>query len=110
MPKIPTESPKLPWIAKATKSGSKKSWGYDTDFYRRKRWRNLRSYHLMESPLCVECEKEGRLITANVVDHIIPRRKRPDLELDQSNLQSLCDSCHNRKSGRSKRGRGGQNP
>ena len=29
------------------------------------------------------------------VDHIIPRRVRPDLALDTSNLQVLCVTCHN---------------
>jgi 5-methylcytosine-specific restriction protein A len=108
MPIIPKDSPKLPWIAKATKPSSQKSWGYDTDFYRRKKWRNLRAYHLQSQPLCVECEKKGRLITATVVDHIKSRRTNRHLELDENNLQSLCESCHNSKSGRSGKGRGGK--
>lgn len=110
MPHIPKSSPKLPWVKAAAKPSQQKSWGFDTNFYRTKRWRNLRSYHLMESPLCIHCHKNGKLVSATVVDHIIPRKERPDLELEETNLQSLCESCHNRKSGRSKRGRGGQNP
>ena len=31
------------------------------------------------------------------VDHIEPRKKRPDLALKPSNLQVLCSSCHSRK-------------
>ncbi len=32
-----------------------------------------------------------------VADHIIPIQVRPDLRLELSNLQTLCDKCHNRK-------------
>jgi len=28
------------------------------------------------------------------VDHIQPRRRRPDLALDPGNLQTLCATCH----------------
>ena len=36
------------------------------------------------------------VVEAAVVDHIIPRRDRPDLALDPSNLRALCHDCHNR--------------
>lgn len=107
MPSIPKSQIKPTWIAPAKKQG-KKSWGYDTNFYRRKAWRTIRRIKLMEDPLCVECEKEGKLVSATVVDHIKARRDAPELELEFSNLQSLCESCHNSKSGRE--GRGGSNP
>ena len=43
------------------------------------------------------CEKDGRLIKGNVVDHIVPRTQGgSDYSLD--NLQTLCTSCHNSKS------------
>jgi 5-methylcytosine-specific restriction endonuclease McrA len=108
MPSINTNGLKLPWVKPAAKSN--KSWGWNTNFYRTKRWRNLRQFFLSNNPLCVECEGRGLLVTATVVDHIIPRRERPDLELDESNLQGLCDACHNAKSGREgRKGRGGKN-
>jgi 5-methylcytosine-specific restriction endonuclease McrA len=32
-----------------------------------------------------------------MVDHIVPRSKRPDLALDISNLQTLCGRCNRGK-------------
>lgn len=40
------------------------------------------------------CERMGKLIVANVVDHIVPVRVDPTRRLDPSNLQSLCTSHH----------------
>lgn len=108
MPHINTNGLKLPWVKPAVRGN--KSWGWSTGFYSTKRWRNLRQFFLSQNPLCVMCEANGQLVTATVVDHIIPRRDRPDLELEESNLQGLCEPCHNAKSGRegqaSKRRRG----
>lgn len=42
---------------------------------------------------CVKCGARGRL----EVDHIEPVRLRPDLAFSLENLQSLCPSCHARK-------------
>ena len=42
------------------------------------------------------CEKKGKLVGVQVVDHIIPI-KQGGKELCSDNLQSLCHSCHNRK-------------
>jgi 5-methylcytosine-specific restriction protein A len=56
---------------------------------RRKRWLQLH-------PLCVECEKEGKVRAADVVDHITPLWKggRDDYE---ANGQSLCTAHHDEK-------------
>ncbi|AWW32162.1 hypothetical protein DN752_19575 [Echinicola strongylocentroti] len=105
MPTINTKQVKVPWVTPARKS--KKSWGFDTQFYRRKKWINLRRFFLSRNPFCAECEKNGELISATVVDHKIPRKERKDLEYELDNLQGLCESCHNSKS--SREGRGGQN-
>ena len=48
-------------------------------------------------PLCVECEKAGRVTVAQVVDHRIPIAVAPERRLEWDNLQSLCVECHNRK-------------
>ena len=62
-------------------------------------WLALRKVKLSMTPWCEECERNGVAISvgATQVDHIQPRDKRPDLKLTLSNLQSLCDQCHGRK-------------
>lgn len=63
--------------------------GYD------KRWQKIRRAYLARFPLCVQCEREGRVTAATEVDHIRP------LALggtnDTHNLQPLCKSCHSKK-------------
>lgn len=61
------------------------------------RWRKARKIHLNEHPLCVHCQNEGRITAANEVDHIIPHKKDYDLFWDEGNWQSLCKSCHSKK-------------
>ncbi|WP_435645121.1 HNH endonuclease [Butyricicoccus porcorum] len=41
--------------------------------------------------------KQGRYTRATVVDHIVPHRGDPKLFWDQTNWQSLCKQCHDRK-------------
>ena len=69
--------------------------GYDST------WEKKRAAQLEEEPWCRECYQQDRLVCATDVDHITPRRQfadpatadRPD------NLQSLCATCHRRKTG-----------
>jgi len=75
------------------------------DFYASRRWRRLRALFLRANPLCVACQALGRSVVAVHVDHIKPRRERPDLEFDETNLQSLCPSCHSRKTIQQRRDR-----
>ena len=63
-------------------------------FYNTTRWRNLRRKHLRSSPLCAHCLTEDRTTLANQVDHVVPRKERPDLAMDPTNLQSLCPRHH----------------
>jgi 5-methylcytosine-specific restriction protein A len=42
---------------------------------------------------CVKCGARGAL----EVDHILPVRTHPELGFELSNLQTLCLSCHGRK-------------
>jgi 5-methylcytosine-specific restriction protein A len=73
-----------------------KSWGGDTSVYRQSKWRKLRAWWVQQSPLCVICESEGRTVACDVVDHKKPVKQGGDM-YDLDNLQSLCHSCHNRK-------------
>lgn len=74
-----------------------KGWGFDTDFYRKKPWLSLRKMYIESNPTCELCDQWEIVSEGVVVDHIIPRRLAPKLELKQSNLQTLCIKCHNQK-------------
>ena len=65
-----------------------------------KRWQAARRRFLQLHPLCVECERKRNLTPATVVDHIIPHRGDETLFWDESNWQSLCKKCHDRKTGK----------
>ncbi len=58
------------------------------------RWKRLRFEALRRDGFaCVECKARYGL----QVDHIKPVRSYPELAFTLSNLQSLCASCHSRK-------------
>jgi 5-methylcytosine-specific restriction protein A len=63
-------------------------------------WEKLRAAWLREHPLCVECQKEGRVEPATVVDHVIPHRGDMARFWDETNLAGLCARHHNLKTGR----------
>lgn len=73
-------------------------------FYRTAAWRRVRQLALIrDGAMCCECMRRmrdgsgTRVRRATMVHHIIPIDQRPDLALDLDNLESLCDSCHNRE-------------
>lgn len=58
--------------------------------------------------LCQECQRQGRDTpvagaTAHV-DHIIPHKGNEELFWDETNLETLCATCHNRKSAKEMHG------
>ena len=61
------------------------------------RWQAARKQFLANRPLCVECQREGKLTPATIVDHIKPHRGDPALFWDEKNWQPLCKKCHDRK-------------
>lgn len=69
------------------------------------RWRRVRAAYLAAHPLCVECERAGRVVPATDVDHIVARRRGGSDEW--SNLQALCHACHSRKTAREQANSGG---
>lgn len=73
-------------------SSNERGYGY--------RWKKLRDRFIQKHPHCVECLKNGVITLATDVDHIIPHRGDPKLLYDENNLQSLCKSCHSKKTAR----------
>ena len=82
--RLPTMQPGS-WRTSKQTSGQR---GYDY------RWQQAREQYLMEHPLCVFCQAEGRAVAANVVDHKIAHRGDQELFWDRDNWQSLCPPCH----------------
>ncbi|WOC15400.1 HNH endonuclease [Pseudochrobactrum sp. MP213Fo] len=60
--------------------------GYDRE------WQRARHAWLVVHPSCVGCGQP-----ATLVDHIITIRNAPHRRLDPTNFQSMCSTCHGRK-------------
>lgn len=72
------------------------------------RWQKARVTYLRSNPLCIICDKSGRVEEASVVDHIKPHKlseaiasgdekqiaEARKLFWDQENWQPLCKHCH----------------
>ena len=69
----------------------------DKRFIKSLPWRRLRLRKRAAQPVCQDCEARGRTTVAIEVDHVLPRKQRPDLALAWSNLRALCKPCHSRK-------------
>lgn len=68
--------------------------GYDA------RWKVARRKFLDCNPLCIECQNNGMLTEATVVDHIIPHKGDYRLFWDINNWQPLCKRHHDSKTAR----------
>jgi len=64
-------------------------------------WRRLRALVLADNPLCLMCERMGRVTLATDVDH---HDGNPGNN-DRSNLVPLCHSCHSHKTMRERHGK-----
>ncbi|MGY4876495.1 HNH endonuclease [Vreelandella aquamarina] len=58
------------------------------------KWQKAREEYLREHPLCVFCQRRGKVTPASVVDHIVPHKGDLKLFWRRSNWQSLCKPCH----------------
>lgn len=67
-----------------------------------KQWRAIRAEQLAREPLCRQHGKAGRVVAANEVDHVDGN----DADSSPGNLQSLCKTCHSRKTAREQGGFG----
>lgn len=92
-----------PWVTPNAPHGRKKK-PTNYKFYNSKRWRRLSTAFRMENPLCAECERKGIMRQGQHVDHIIPINQGGPA-WDWDNLQTLCLSCHARKTAREGGGR-----
>ena len=61
-------------------------------------WRKVRAIQLRKQPLCVMCEKQGRLTPATVCDHVDCMWPATLEGLTRGPFQSLCKQCHSDKS------------
>ncbi len=75
--------------------------GYGTD------WDKARAVFISYQPLCAECKRNGLVVAGYAVDHIIPHRGDMEIFWDQDNWQTLCRSCHARKSASERKATGG---
>lgn len=56
----------------------------------------MRAKLFESNPLCAECDRQGRTILATQRDHIKPLAEG-GMD-DDSNVQGLCEACHDAKS------------
>lgn len=69
--------------------------GEHIGFYKSKAWKNTRKVALMrDNHLCVVCERNGIYKTAQLVHHLKEVRTDWDKRLNLENLESVCESCH----------------
>lgn len=60
-------------------------------------WSRAAKAWLIEHPWCAECLKNGEHTPATEVDHITPHKGDKKLFWRFGNWQSLCHSCHSKK-------------
>ena len=93
MPNLPKRTAR-PWIqTRKPQTGRKKP---NQKFYNSALWRKTAKAIEAETPTCIKCGKDatGR---KGVTDHITPINKGGAM-YDRTNLQRMCNRCHNRKS------------
>ena len=73
----------------------------NSTFYHSKAWRMTRKFYIKAHPLCEMCKRKSppEITGGQMVDHIKAISIGGD-RLHQSNLQTLCNNCHNSKSGK----------
>lgn len=74
------------------------------NIYKTTQWRNLRAQYVAFQPLCEHCLAFDIIKPGKIVDHIIELEDGGQ-PFEKSNLQHLCHSCHNTKTGREKKKR-----
>lgn len=64
-------------------------------FYTSQLWRKKQSQILKDNHNeCSRCKARGKVAIANTVHHKKYLRRYPDLALEDSNLEPVCEACH----------------
>lgn len=82
---------------KASRSAEAQSWRW---MYQTDTWKQLRAHQLLREPFCRECAKHRRRTKATDADHVFDHKGDWSRFSDPENLESLCHSCHSRKTAR----------
>lgn len=61
---------------------------------RSSKWSSTRRDFLKEHPLCAVCNTKGGFLKPNEIHHCQPFHLKPELELSNSNLITLCRPHH----------------
>ena len=106
MPVSPPKPCTAPGCGKLVRDGSgrceahpKPAWSKRVETPKRTTGRKLQAMReqlFRANPLCVSCEAQGRVTSATQRDHITPLSEGG--ADDDSNVQALCDACHDVKS------------
>ncbi len=95
MPRIPGEQ-----FMKQRKKDSDKIYNKNRPerdkLYYSRQWKQISMLYRKQHPLCEECERNGRIVKADLVDHIVAVNNSGSM-WSWDNLQSLCMNCHNKK-------------
>lgn len=93
----------MPTIYKPKKQQQKTGNQYDSErrkIYDSERWKHLRAWKYVNSPLCEVCLQKDIVTPAEDIHHIVSFMSTNDpvqrvfLAYDYDNLQSLCKRCH----------------
>ena len=57
-------------------------------------WSKTRNVFIKEHPICEVCGRHGTLLRPNEVHHCLPFYLHPELELESTNLITLCREHH----------------
>ena len=68
------------------------------NFYQRQPWKRLRQKIILrDQGYCRYCKDKTAAKAGDIIDHWLPRRKFPELELYSDNLFCCCSLCHSDK-------------
>lgn len=67
------------------------------NLYNLREWRRKSKQYRLNNPLCVHCERDGKVKASEVVDHIIDHKGDLESFWNIDNWQALCKKCHSKK-------------